>query len=648
MIQINNIDFKIGTKELFQNASAQISPGQKVGLVGRNGCGKSTLFSLLTGVHVPDHGEISIPQDWKIASVAQETPALDTPAIDYVIAGDQAYVRLQEQLATAIQKGDGELIGRLHGEMEVIDGYTIRSRATIILSGLGFAEKDHKHKVRDFSGGWRMRLNLAQALIVRSDLLLLDEPTNHLDLDAVIFLEEFLQNYPGTLVVISHDRDFLDRIVKKIIHIEDLKFSEYTSNYSGFEIMRAERRALQQASRERQLVAVAHMKSFIERFRYKASKAKQAQSRIKALEKMEILAPVQAESPFTFSFRNPDALPNPIIILEGIILGYGDHIVLNKVKMNIVSGSRIGLLGKNGAGKSTLIKCLSGELVPLSGKMQCSKGVKIGYFAQEQLEHLRLDESALKHMQLLAPDEKEQDLRTYLGSFAFSGDKVTDPVRLFSGGEKARLALALIVWQKPNLLLLDEPTNHLDLNMREALTFALQNYEGALIVVSHDRHLLRSTTDTLYLVDDGKVCEFDGDLDDYQKYLLEKQRKEQSRLRELKQKNSGISPEKKGLSRQEAKALQAQFRDETKNLRAEIARLDDIMEKASLREQEIQQELADNSLYDPACKSKLSCLLTEQGALRRQKEDAEAQWLELSEDLERRRLELDAKIKGEN
>ncbi len=648
MIQIQNMDFKIGTKELFINASAQINPGQKVGLVGRNGCGKSTLFSLLTGIHVPDNGSVNVPQDWRISSVAQETPALDTKAIDYVIAGDHQYMELQEKLQEALKTGDGEQIGRLHGEMEVIDGYTIRSRAAIILSGLGFSEEEHKHKVKDFSGGWRMRLNLAQALIVRSDLLLLDEPTNHLDLDAVIFLEEFLQNYQGTLIVISHDRDFLDRIVKKIVHIEEQKLFEYTANYSEFEIMRAERRAQQQAARDKQQLAVAHMKSFIERFRYKATKAKQAQSRIKALEKMEILAPVQADSPFTFKFRSPDTLPNPIIRMEGIILGYGEHIVLNKVKMNIVSGSRIGLLGKNGAGKSTLIKCLSGELAPLSGQMQCSKGVKIGYFAQEQLEHLRLDESALKHMQLLAPDEKEQDLRTYLGSFAFSGDKVTDPVKLFSGGEKARLALALIVWQKPNLLLLDEPTNHLDLNMREALTFALQNYEGALIVVSHDRHLLRSTTDLLYLVDNGKVGEFDGDLDDYQKYLLTKQKEEQSRLKELRVKSAGPTIEKKGLSRQEAKILQAKFREETKALRSEISDLDKIMEKATTREEEIEQELADNSIYDAANKAKLAALLTEQGTLRHQKEDAEARWLELSEELEQRQQELDSKIKGEN
>ncbi len=644
MIQISNISYMIGNRQLFSDASAQINPKDKIGLIGKNGSGKTTLFSLITGLHQPDNGELKVPSSWVIATVSQETPALDVKAIDYVIAGDKKYIALEEQLALAMKANDGNAIGRLHTEIEVIDGYTIRSRAAIILTGLGFSEEEHKKKVKEFSGGWRMRLNLAQALIVHSDLLLLDEPTNHLDLDAVIFLENYLNSYSGTLMIISHDRDFLDHTISKIIHIEDRKLQEYTANYSKFEIMHMEQKRLQQAMHDKQQAAITHMRDFVERFRYKATKAKQAQSRLKALEKMDLIAAVHSDSVFTFKFREPDSLPNPLMTMEGLFLGYGEHIVLSKIKLNLTSGSRIGLLGKNGAGKSTLIKCLAGEIQPIKGKFHCSTGVKIGYFAQEQLEHLRLEESALKHMQWLAPDTKEQELRNYLGSFAFNGDKVNEPTRTFSGGEKARLALALIVWQKPNLLLLDEPTNHLDLNMREALTLALQQYAGALIVVSHDRHLLRSTTDSLYLVDNGTVSEFNGDLDDYQKYLAEKQKEQQAKLKECRQAQKPKDPNRPLYNKAQIKQMQAQFREDTKELRKRISLLNEDLERLSSEEQKIETILSDNSIYTEENKNQLTTVLTQRGEVLHQREAIEEQWLELSSELEELQAAFEQKI----
>lgn len=647
MIQINNLEYLIAGNEIFHDANAQINPGEKVGLIGRNGCGKSTLLSLITRQNHPDNGSISVPADWVIATVSQETPALDRKALDYVIEGDHRYTEIQRQLEKAIKENNGEAIGHLHSEMDIIGGYSIRSRASIILSGLGFPEDEHKKKVKEFSGGWRMRLNLAQALIVQSDLLLLDEPTNHLDLDAVIFLENFLINYKGTLIVISHDREFLDHIVKKIIHIDNKQLNEYTANYSKFEVMRMEKRSQQQAMYDKQQAAISHMREYVERFRYKATKAKQAQSRLKALEKMDLIAAVHSDSHFTFKFRDPESLPNPLVQMEGVILGYDEHIVLNKVKLNLTSGARIGLLGKNGAGKSTLIKCLAGELAPLKGKLACSTGVQIGYFAQEQLEHLRLEESALKHMQLLAPALREQELRNFLGSFAFTGDKVNNPVSTFSGGEKARLALALIVWQKPNLLLLDEPTNHLDLDMREALTLALQNYSGALVVVSHDRHLLKSTTDLLYLVDNGTVDEFNGDLDDYHSYLLEKQKSEQAKLKECINANKKSDITQQPLySRNQIKQMQSKFREETRSIRKRISELTEKLDKLTVEEDCIQNLLSDNSIYNEENKTRLNDLLTKRGTLLHEKEEVEEEWLLLSEEFENKQNEFELQIKG--
>lgn len=644
MIIVSDLDFHLGNTVLFQEASIQISPGQKVGLVGNNGCGKSTFFSLLIGEHQPDGGSISIPHDWQIATVKQETPALDTAAIDYVIEGDLKYQELQTKLKEAELENDGIKMANLHNELEIIDAYTIRSRAAALLIGLGFTQEELTKSVKEFSGGWRMRLNLAQALIVKSDLLLLDEPTNHLDLDAEIFLESFLKQYRGTLVIISHDRDFLDQIVTSIINIENHKLIGYTANYTEYEIQKAEKIALQNAMYEKQQRAIAHMQSFVERFRYKATKAKQAQSRLKALERMEKIAAIHVASPFHFTFKTPDALPNPLVTMDHISLGYGDHVVIKKLRFNLVAGSRIGLLGKNGAGKSTFIKFLAGELAPLSGEVTFSKGIKIGYFAQHQLEHLRLDESPLKQMQLIAPKATEQELRNYLGGFNFVGDKVLEKIATFSGGEKARLALALIVWERPNILLLDEPTNHLDLNMREALTLALQDFEGALVVVSHDRHLLKSTTNNFYLVDQGIIDEFNGDLEDYQKYLLAQQKElieqHNKKVQDLKANNQAPTE----LSWKEKKQLESNFKNEIRPLKKELAKLNAKLDELQDQKDELENKLADNALYNDQDNAHLTDLFVELSNTNSELETVEASWFELSEKLEQMQKDFEEKL----
>ncbi len=526
----------------------------------------------------------------------------------------------------------------LHGKLDAIDAWTIRSRASSLLHGLGFSNEQLERPVSDFSGGWRMRLNLAQALICRSDLLLLDEPTNHLDLDAVIWLEKWLKSYPGTLILISHDRDFLDPVVDKIIHIEQQTMFEYTGNYSSFERQRATQLAQQQSMYESQQQRVAHLQSFMDRFKAKATKAKQAQSRIKMLERMELIAPAHVDNPFHFSFRAPESLPNPLLKMEKVSAGYADRIILDSIKLNLVPGSRIGLLGRNGAGKSTLIKLLAGELDPLSGEIGLAKGIKLGYFAQHQLEFLRADESPLQHLARLAPQELEQKLRDYLGGFGFQGDKVTEDTERFSGGEKARLVLALIVWQRPNLLLLDEPTNHLDLDMRQALTEALIEFEGALVVVSHDRHLLRSTTDDLYLVHDGKVEPFDGDLEDYQQWLTDVQ-KQENQPEESAKDNANSAQARKDQKRREA-----ELRTQTQPLRKEIAKLEKQMEKLGAEHSSAQAEekLGDSGLYDQSRKAELTDCLQKQSQAKSALEETEMTWLDAQE-----QLEADARGEGE-
>ena len=628
MIVFSSLQIRRGVRVLLDNATATINPGQKVGLVGKNGCGKSTLLSLLKNEISADAGSFSYPGSWSLAWVNQETPALDMPAVEYVIDGDREFRQLQSELDRANEINDGHAIATLHGKLDAIQAWTIQSRAASLLSGLGFSQEQLQRPVSDFSGGWRMRLNLAQALICRSDLLLLDEPTNHLDLDAVIWLERWLKSYNGTLILISHDRDFLDPVVDKILHIEQQSIFEYTGNYSSFEIQRATKLAQQQSMFEHQQQKVAHLQSFIDRFKAKATKAKQAQSRIKMLERMELIAPAHVDNPFTFSFREPESLPNPLLKMEKVSAGYGDKKILNSIKLNLVPGSRIGLLGRNGAGKSTLIKLLAGELAPQAGEIGLAKGIKLGYFAQHQLEFLRADESPLQHLARLAPKILEQQLRDYLGGFGFQGDKVTEQTQRFSGGEKARLVLALIVWQRPNLLLLDEPTNHLDLDMRQALTEALIDYEGALVVVSHDRHLLRSTTDDLYLVHDGKVEPFDGDLEDYQQWLSDLQ----------KQVLADASPKAEGANsaqaRKDQKRRDAELRTQTQPLRRQIEKLEKQMEKHNAQLADAENKLGDTAIYEQSRKTDLTAALQQQASAKSALEECEMEWLEAQEQLE--------------
>lgn len=633
MIFFTDLILKRGTNTLLEQTSATIHTGQKVGLVGKNGCGKSSLFALLKGELQPEGGEVSLPKNWAISWVNQETPALEISAIDYVIQGDREYTSLMAQLEKANAENNGNLIATTHAQLDTIDAWTIQSRAATLLNGLGFSTEQLNLPVKSFSGGWRMRLNLAQALICRSDLLLLDEPTNHLDLDAVIWLERWLTNYRGTLLLISHDRDFLDPIIDRVIHIENQQLHEYTGNYTSFEIQRATKISQQNAAYQQQQRKVAHLQSFIDRFKAKATKAKQAQSRIKALEKMELIAPAYADSPFEFEFKPPFALPSPLLMMEKVATGYGGKTVLESVKLNLVPGSRIGLLGRNGAGKSTLIKLLAGELAAQSGHVQLAKGVQLGYFAQHQVDTLRFDESPLWHLTKLAPEKTEQELRNYLGGFDFKGDKVKQEVGSFSGGEKARLVLALIVWQRPNLLLLDEPTNHLDLEMRQALTDALTYYEGSLVVVSHDRHLLRSTVNEFYLVHDKKVEEFKGDLDDYQKWLNEQNSLELAKSTE--NSTASVAENKESASnRKEQKRLEAELRQQTAPLRKKITQLEKDLDKASTQLAELETLLASSEIYEAENKAKLTETLAKQVEAKQKVEQIEMEWLDAQEQLE--------------
>ena len=634
MIFFSNLTLKRGQSILLENANATINPQQKIGLVGKNGCGKSSLFALLKHEIAAEGGDVSYPASWKLAWVNQETPALDISALDYVIEGDRTYCLLQQQLKQANADNDGNAIAHIHAQLDTIDAWTIQARAAALLHGLGFSQDELLRPVKSFSGGWRMRLNLAQALLCPSDLLLLDEPTNHLDLDAVIWLERWLVQYQGTLILISHDRDFLDPIVNKILHIENHELNEYSGDYSSFELQRAEKLSQQTALYRQQQDKIAHLQKYIDRFKAKATKAKQAQSRIKALERMELIAPAHVDNPFTFQFREPLALPNPLVMIDKASAGYGEGEsaveILAKIKLNLVPGSRIGLLGKNGAGKSTLIKLLAGELTALSGTVQLAKGVQLGYFAQHQLDTLRAEESALWHLQKIAPQQTEQELRNYLGSFAFHGDKVKEPVTTFSGGEKARLVLALIVWQRPNLLLLDEPTNHLDLDMRQALTEALVDYQGSLVVVSHDRHLLRNTVDEFYLVHDKQVEEFNGDLEDYAKWLNEVNAQSAVKNNDVLKTES----ENSSQNRKEQKRREAELRQQSAPLRKKIAQFEMEMEKLATRLSQIEQQLADGELYDSQNKEKLTALLNEQVQLKKNLETVETDWLATQEELE--------------
>ncbi|MBM7063251.1 ATP-binding cassette domain-containing protein [Pseudomonas sp. UL073] len=635
MIRLQNLTLQRGPQRLLEGAELTLHAGQKVGLIGANGAGKSSLFALLRGELGPDAGDCQLPADWRIAHMRQEIDTLERLAVDYVLDGDLALRRVQAELASAEAAHDGSAVARLHAELDSVDGYSADARARKLLAGLGFSHEQMDRRVGDFSGGWRMRLNLAQALMCPSELLLLDEPTNHLDLDAILWLEDWLKSYPGTLLLISHDRDFLDSVVNHVAHLEQRKLTLYRGGYSAFERARAERLAQQQVAYEKQQAQRAHMEKYIARFKAQATKARQAQSRIKALERLEELAPAHVDSPFDFTFRESDKVSTPLLSLSEGRLGYGDKTVLDKLKLSLAPGARIGLLGPNGAGKSTLIKTLAGELEPLGGRLQRGENLAIGYFAQHQLDALDDQASPLLHLQRIAPAEREQTLRDFLGGFDFRGPRCDEPVLNFSGGEKARLALALIAWEKPNLLLLDEPTNHLDLEMRLALTMALQEFAGAVLVVSHDRHLLKSTTDEFLLVAEGRVVEFEGDLDDYARWLID--------YRSRQQPSSAPSPgaadkTDKRAQRQAAAALRQQLAPHKKQA-------DKLEQDLGMLHQQLatlETRLGDSALYEAARKDELRELLAEQSRLKSREGELEEAWLEALETLEALQQQLAA------
>jgi len=627
MLKFTDLAIRRGPNLLFENVSFTIHPGQKFGLTGANGTGKSSLFALVLKKLSSDQGDFSIPSDWEIAQVAQETHLTDQAAVEFVIDGDAELRQVQARLVKAESSQDANSIGLCHVRLEEIDGYQAYSRAARLLSGLGFNDTDIENPLRHFSGGWIMRLNLARALMCRSDLLLLDEPTNHLDLDAVIWLEQWLKQYRGTLLLISHDRDFLDSVVGFIAHVEQLGIEVYRGNYSAFEISRAEKLAQQQSGYVKQQAAIAHMEDFIRRFKAKATKAKQAQSRVKALERMQIIGAAHVDSPFHFNFKLPRAMPTSLLRLDRVNIGYGDTTILKNINLSLIPGERIGLLGLNGAGKSTFIKLLAGELQTQSGKMDRSKDLKVGYFAQHQVE--QLDESAnpLLTLQRIDPNLTERDIRTYLGGYNFKGDKVLQTVESFSGGEKARLVLALLIWQRPNLILLDEPTNHLDLEMRLALNQALQGFEGSVILVSHDRHLLRSVCDDLWLVDDGKVDIFDDGVDDYPRWLTT--RKSRMAI------DAGTVAVVEGTaSRKQQKKQEADFRKLHQGTFNQIKKLESTMEKLSLRKKALELKLSDSSIYQEAQKTQLTQVLSEQKEVSIDFQKSEDDWFELSEAVE--------------
>lgn len=628
MIQLKDIVLRRGVKELLLSSNLTINPGNRTGVVGANGAGKSSLFALLKGELHADNGDLFIPSQWTVAHVAQETPALDTSAIAYVLDGDKELRQLEQALTEAEQQNNGTEIGHIHGELSRIEAYSAPARAAKLLTGLGFAPDSHQRPVADFSGGWRMRLNLAQALMCRSDLLLLDEPTNHLDLETVLWLEDWLRNYSGTLLLISHDRDFLDSICSHIVEVANQTLTLYTGNYSQFETMRAEKLSRQQTDFEKQQRQIAHLESFITRFKAKATKARQAQSRVKALEKLERIAPAHIASPFDFHFDSPDNLPNPLLRLDNIQVGY-QYPILANINRSVEAGSRIGLLGVNGAGKSTLVKLLASELKPMAGEVINAQMLRIGYFAQHQLETLREDESPLQHMQRLAPTVRELELRSFLGGFNFRGENATSLVGPMSGGEKARLALAMIVWQKPNLLLLDEPTNHLDLEMRHALTLALQDFSGALIVVSHDRALLEATTDIFWLVHNGTVSTFDGDLEDYRQWRIE-QLADNNKL--------SSSDATSAVNRKEQKRQEAEQRQRLSQLKKpllnKLNKLEKELEKLGQEKQALEAFLAAEDAYSDANRLKLADSVKRQGEVSLLLEQTEEAWLEVQSELE--------------
>jgi ATP-binding cassette subfamily F protein 3 len=623
MIILRNIDFRRGSKLLLQGANATIQPGQRLALIGANGCGKSSLFSLLLGELGADAGDIEGMNTLRLSHMAQEIHATSLPAGEYIWRGDALLGRLHDEVAALEAAGQFDKTASVHTQLEEIDGYSAERRAQRLLQGLGFAEDAAGRPVSEFSGGWRIRLNLARALMTPSDILLLDEPTNHLDLDATLWLQQWLQQYSGTLLMISHDRDFIDATCERILHIEQQQLFTYKGNYSDFERLRAERLANQQANYDKQQRRIAEIDDFVRRFRYKATKAKQAQSRLKELERMQSLAPAHADSPFDFSFPAPTRSSDPLLRLDEAMLGYDGMTVLSGVDIQLRPGSRYGLLGRNGAGKSTLLKSLIGELPLLGGTRIVGEHVSIGYFDQQQLEALDMQASPVLHLQRLSPDAREQDILNFLGGFNFRGDAATAAVAPFSGGEKARLALAMVVWQKPNLLVLDEPTNHLDLEMRHAMEVALQAYEGALVLVSHDRHMLRNTAEELLLVHDGQVEEYTEDLEGYERWIL-------SSYRQTDKQDAGTTD----TSRKEKRQQAATLREKLKPLQKQLNKTETDMSKVSLAMQEVRTQLENNDLYTEDHRQTLADLLKREGELKVRAEQLDETWLDQQQVLE--------------
>ncbi len=632
MLTFTNLCVRRGPRVLIDESTFTIHRSHKVGITGANGTGKTTLFQLILGEVAPDTGDFDIPSNLTIAHVAQEVKATDRNAVDFVIDGDVELRQLQLQLENA--NDDGIKQAELHAAIEVAGGYSAEARASTLLNGLGFGKEQLKQEVQSFSGGWRMRLNLAQALMCRSDVLLLDEPTNHLDLDAVIWLETWLKRYEGTLLLISHDREFLDNVVTEIAHIEHKNLRLYTGNYSQFERIRAEHLSAQQSAFEKQQREISHMNDFVRRFRAKATKAKQAQSRIKALERLETIAPAHIDSPFNFTFKEPHKLPEPLLRIKDASVGYSDTPLLKNIKLELHNDARIGLLGPNGAGKSTLIKMLAGELDAMSGDFHFAKELKLAYFAQHQLDQLHLNETPLDHMQQLDPKAGEGDLRNFLGGFGFQGDRVFDQVGPFSGGEKARLVLAMLVYQRPNLLLLDEPSNHLDIEMRHALTIALQEFQGGIVLISHDRHLLKMACDTLLLVNAGAVSEFDGDVDSYPTWLQNRNKPASTGNQTKSGSTTKETQTSTAKSDKERKRIEAQNRQKFAPLRKEVDSLEKQMDRLRAKQQELQQQLADESMYSDDKKEELKDMLWKQAELVKSLEAAEEEWMEKADKLE--------------
>lgn len=626
MITLQNVTLRRGKNVLLEEVNWTIYAKQRIGIIGANGSGKTSLFAMLLGNLQADLGQVEIPRQIKLAHVAQETPAYHGSAIDYVLEGDTELQTLQAELRTAETNEDWEKLATLHARLGEIDAYTATARAAQLLNGLGFNHQEQQKSVSSFSGGWRVRLNLAKALMCRSDVLLLDEPTNHLDLDAVLWLENWLMYYPGTLLLISHDRDFLDHVVDHIAHVSHQHLKIYSGNYSTFEQQLANNILVQQAAFEKQQKKVAHLQSFIDRFRAKASKARQAQSRIKALEKMETISAVQVDSPFQFHFKEPSKCPNPLVRLEDANIMYGAKTILSHINLGIAPQDRIALLGPNGAGKSSLIKLLADELTASSGRRDTGGGLKIGYFAQHQIDRLILNETPLDHLRKIAERTSEKELRTFLGTFGFSDNRVFEEVKIFSGGEKSRLALALIVWEEPNLLLLDEPTNHLDMDMRYALSMALQEYQGAVILVSHDRFLVRTTVDQLLLVAEGNVAPYTGDLNDYERWLTDYRKRQEATYNTS---SKTTNPSRKSQRKEDAKQreLRKPLTQEVKKLADELGRL----EKELLN---FETQLADTKIYEETHKAQLQEILEKQTRVQQKIRSTEEAWLSACEKLE--------------